>query len=108
MTQIEFAKKGKTTPEMRRVAQDEGVDIDFIRKGLIDGSIEVGGEGALSAANIVLWIGCPFAIGLVSSFDAGIVIGDLPGDNIQDILRSLLDQHDIFDPVSAVPTGCGA
>lgn len=41
MTQIEFAKKNKTTPEMARVASDESVDIGFIRKGLANGTIVI-------------------------------------------------------------------
>ena len=41
MTQIEIAKTGRTTPQMRRVAKDEGVSIDFIRKGLINGTIVI-------------------------------------------------------------------
>lgn len=41
MTQIEIAKAGRTSPEMRRVAKDEGVSIDFIRKGLVDGTIVI-------------------------------------------------------------------
>ncbi|MDP3730802.1 MAG: phosphomethylpyrimidine synthase ThiC [Candidatus Omnitrophota bacterium] len=41
MTQIETAKAGRTSPEMRRVAKDEGVSVDFIRKGLIDGTIVI-------------------------------------------------------------------
>lgn len=41
MTQIELAKAGKISPEMRRVAKDEGVSIDFIRKGLIKGTIVI-------------------------------------------------------------------
>ncbi len=41
MTQLEFAKKGKITPEMRCVALDEGVDTEFIRKGLANGTIVI-------------------------------------------------------------------
>ncbi|MDO8536172.1 MAG: phosphomethylpyrimidine synthase ThiC [Candidatus Omnitrophota bacterium] len=41
MTQIEIAKKGKTSPEMRSIARDEGVSIDFIRKGLVKGTIVI-------------------------------------------------------------------
>jgi len=41
MTQIELAKAGRISPEMRRVAKDEGVPIGFIRKGLIDGTIVI-------------------------------------------------------------------
>jgi phosphomethylpyrimidine synthase len=41
MTQIDIAKSGRTTPEMRRVAKDEGVSINFIRKGLIKGTIVI-------------------------------------------------------------------
>jgi phosphomethylpyrimidine synthase len=41
MTQVDFAKKGKITPEMRRVALDEGIDAEFIRKGLVNGTIVI-------------------------------------------------------------------
>ncbi len=41
MTQIEIAKAGRRTPEMRRVANDEGVSVDFIRKGLVRGTIVI-------------------------------------------------------------------
>jgi len=41
MTQIEIAKSGRISPEMRRVAKDEGVSADFIRKGLISGTIVI-------------------------------------------------------------------
>jgi len=41
MTQIELAKAGRTSPEMRRVARCESVSIDFIRKGLVNGTIVI-------------------------------------------------------------------
>ncbi|MCX5665492.1 MAG: phosphomethylpyrimidine synthase ThiC [Candidatus Omnitrophica bacterium] len=41
MTQIEIAKSGRSSPEMRRVANDEGVSLDFIRKGLVGGTIVI-------------------------------------------------------------------
>lgn len=41
MTQIELAKSGRISPQMRRVAIDEGVSIDLIRKGLINGTIVI-------------------------------------------------------------------
>ncbi len=41
MTQLEFAKKGKTTAEMIQVSRDEGLTIDFIRKGLAEGIIVI-------------------------------------------------------------------
>lgn len=41
MTQLEFAKKGKTTSEMVQISRDEGVAIDFIRKGVADGTIVI-------------------------------------------------------------------
>jgi Thiamine biosynthesis protein ThiC len=41
MTQIELAKAGITSPEMRRIARCEGVSIDFIRKGLVKGTIVI-------------------------------------------------------------------
>lgn len=41
MTQVEIAKAGRTSAEMRRVANDENVSIDFIREGLINGTIVI-------------------------------------------------------------------
>jgi phosphomethylpyrimidine synthase len=41
MTQIEIAKAGRTTSQMRRVAKNEGLSIDFIRKGLVNGTIVI-------------------------------------------------------------------
>ncbi len=41
MTQIELAKAGTTSPEMRRIARCEGVSVEFIRKGLIKGTIVI-------------------------------------------------------------------
>ena len=41
MTQIELAKAGRISPSMRRVAKDESLPIDFIRKGLITGTIVI-------------------------------------------------------------------
>lgn len=41
MTQLEFAKKGKITPQMRSVAKDEGVSAQFILKGVAKGRIVI-------------------------------------------------------------------
>lgn len=41
MTQIELAKAGRTSPEMRRVAKDESVSVSSIRKGLVNGTIVI-------------------------------------------------------------------
>ncbi len=41
MTQLESAKKGKATAEMAQISRDEGVTIDFIRKGVADGTIVI-------------------------------------------------------------------
>jgi len=41
MTQLEIAKTGRTSPEMRHVARDEGVSVDFIRQGLVNGTIVI-------------------------------------------------------------------
>lgn len=41
MTQLETARRGKNSPEMRRVAKDEGVSVDFIRKGTARGRIVI-------------------------------------------------------------------
>jgi phosphomethylpyrimidine synthase len=41
MTQIEQARSGKISRQMRLVAKAEGVSIDFIRKGLVKGTIVI-------------------------------------------------------------------
>ncbi|MDP2929431.1 MAG: phosphomethylpyrimidine synthase ThiC [Candidatus Omnitrophota bacterium] len=41
MTQIEIARTGRISPEVRCVAKDEGVSADFIRKALINGTIVI-------------------------------------------------------------------
>ena len=41
MTQLESAKKGRTTSEMVQVSRDEGIPIEFIRKGVADGTIVI-------------------------------------------------------------------
>lgn len=41
MTQLESAKKGKISAEMRRVAKAEGVDPEFVRRGIARGKIVI-------------------------------------------------------------------
>jgi phosphomethylpyrimidine synthase len=39
MTQIELAKKGIISPQVKHVAEKEGVEVDFILQSLVDGTI---------------------------------------------------------------------
>lgn len=41
MTQIELAKQGIISPQVKRVAEKEGVEINFILQGLVSGSIVI-------------------------------------------------------------------
>ncbi|MFO7818785.1 MAG: phosphomethylpyrimidine synthase ThiC [Halanaerobacter sp.] len=41
MTQVTKAKDGEITEEMKRVAEKEGVDVEFIRQGLAEGTIVI-------------------------------------------------------------------
>ena len=41
MTQLELAKEGTISPQMRLVAQQEGVEAEFIRQGVADGTIVI-------------------------------------------------------------------
>jgi phosphomethylpyrimidine synthase len=41
MTQLESARKGMVTPEMKTVAEAEGLDAEFIREGIASGKIVV-------------------------------------------------------------------
>ncbi len=41
MTQIELARSGIVSPEVKHVAEEEGVEVDFILQGLLDGTIVI-------------------------------------------------------------------
>lgn len=41
MTQLELAKKGIISPQMKQVAQHEGVEGDFVRRGIAKGAIVI-------------------------------------------------------------------
>jgi len=41
MTQLELARKGTVSPQMKHVAEKEGVETDFIIQGLVDGEITI-------------------------------------------------------------------
>ena len=41
MTQLEAAKTGKITPEMKQVAENEGLEAEFIRQGIAQGNIVI-------------------------------------------------------------------
>ena len=41
MTQLELARKGIVSPQMKQVAEKEGVETDFIIQGLADGEITI-------------------------------------------------------------------
>jgi phosphomethylpyrimidine synthase len=41
MTQLELAKKGTISPEMEAVAKSEGVEVEFIRQSVADGTIVI-------------------------------------------------------------------
>ena len=40
-TQLSLAREGKTTDAMRMVAEDEGLDVEFIRRGVASGTIVI-------------------------------------------------------------------
>jgi phosphomethylpyrimidine synthase len=56
MTQLEFARAGKLTPEMKHVAEQEGLEAEFIRQGVARGSIVI--PANINHANLT-----PFGIG---------------------------------------------
>ena len=41
MTQLESARKGRITPEIEKVAQDEGVDVDILVKRVAEGTVVI-------------------------------------------------------------------
>ena len=61
MTQLEKARKGLVTDEMKICAAEEGVDAEYIRKGMVDGNIVI-------CRNVNHTTIKPLAIGLGSQF----------------------------------------
>ncbi|OGO22736.1 MAG: phosphomethylpyrimidine synthase [Chloroflexi bacterium RBG_16_50_9] len=41
MTQLEIAREGKISPQMEAVAQAEGLEVEFIRQGLVQGTLVI-------------------------------------------------------------------
>ena len=41
MTQLEIARAGDISPEMERVAEVEGLDVEYIRQGVADGTVVI-------------------------------------------------------------------
>jgi phosphomethylpyrimidine synthase len=41
MTQLETAREGNISPQMEKVAQDEGLEVEYIRQGVADGTIVI-------------------------------------------------------------------
>lgn len=41
MTQLEKAKRGEITPELQKVAQDEKIDIQLLRKYVVEGKVVI-------------------------------------------------------------------
>jgi phosphomethylpyrimidine synthase len=41
MTQLEMAREGKISPEMRLVAEQEGVEVELVRRGVAEGTIVI-------------------------------------------------------------------
>ncbi|MBI2853351.1 MAG: phosphomethylpyrimidine synthase ThiC [Chloroflexi bacterium] len=41
MTQLEIARRGHTSPQMQRVAEDEHVSVEYLQQGLADGTVVI-------------------------------------------------------------------
>jgi phosphomethylpyrimidine synthase len=67
MTQLELARKGIVSPQMKHVAEKEGVETDFILQGLADGKIII--PANVNHANL---IPCGIGKGLKTKVNANI------------------------------------
>ena len=67
MTQLELARSGIASPQVKHVAEKEGVEVDFILQGLIDGAIVIPAN-----ANHANLIPCGIGKGLRTKVNANI------------------------------------
>jgi len=67
MTQLELARKGAVSPQMKHVAEKEGIETDFILQGLIEGKIII--PANVNHANL---IPCGIGAGLRTKVNANI------------------------------------
>ena len=56
MAQLELAKEGTISPQMKQVAQHEGVEVEFVREGVAKGTIVI--PANINHTNLV-----PYGIG---------------------------------------------
>lgn len=122
MTQLEAARKGRITPEMERVAEDEQVPIDVLVKSVADGTVvipsnvnreipRIGGVGAGLRTKVNANIGTSAAfpdikdelVKLRTAVDAGAdAVMDLStGGNLTDIRKVMIERCPV--PLGTVP-----
>lgn len=122
MTQLETAKRGTISTEMRRVANNEGVDPEFVRRGIAKGTIVIPknirhklgslcgiGKGLKTKinANIGTSKGASNIAGELAKMDAAISLGadtimDLStGPRIRETRRAIISRSKV--PVGTVP-----
>ncbi len=75
MTQLEIAKEGTISPQMELVAQREGVDAEFVRRGLAEGKIVIPAN-----INHVNLVPCGIGQGLRTKVNANIGTSSDYGD----------------------------
>lgn len=122
MTQIELARRGKISDVMRRVALDEDVPVEFIRKGLVSGRIVIPkntnhniskpcaiGEGLTTKINANIGTskgssGIPHELrkmDMAIKSGADTIMDLSTGSNIRQMRRKILKQSKV--PVGTVP-----
>jgi phosphomethylpyrimidine synthase len=67
MTQLEIARQGKISPQMKAVAQAEGRDVEFVRQGIANGTVVV--PANINHANLTP---CGVGAGLSTKVNANI------------------------------------
>ncbi|MEE9465982.1 MAG: phosphomethylpyrimidine synthase ThiC [Candidatus Neomarinimicrobiota bacterium] len=75
MTQLELAKKGVISPQMKTVAQAEGLEVEFIRQSITEGTIVIPAD--INHAGLVP---CDIGQGLSTKMNANIGTSSGYGD----------------------------
>ncbi|MDP2916703.1 MAG: phosphomethylpyrimidine synthase ThiC [Dehalococcoidia bacterium] len=122
MTQLELAKAGEISPQMKEVARREGIDAEFVRQGVAQGTIVIPanvnhanlipcgiGQGLSTKINANLGTSSDFGnidtemekLRVAVAFGADAVMDLSTGDNMNEIRRAVVAASSI--PVGTVP-----
>jgi len=100
MTQLELARQGIISPQMKTVAQQEGVDVEFIRRGVAKGTIVI--PANINHSNLVP---CGIGQGLRTKVNANIGTSSDFGDANTELEKLRVAVDSGADTVMDLSTG---